>query len=169
MACFSEDLEELEILPASTKPRASHHRSPGGERSVETGGARRASLKGREGDIVSRTLELFQRRHWGHFWETGWSAYGLFWAHIYHLELNWTSRRFQAVRSATDVPARCMLISPKCVKLTAWCSARGSDSDSSSEMNLTCVSWLQLTYISRPLWTCAVAAFEGFSSESDQS
>ena len=32
----------------------------------------------------------FQRQLWGHFWETGWSAYGLFRAHRYHLELNWT-------------------------------------------------------------------------------
>ena len=40
---------------------------------------------------VRRTLEPFQRRHWGKFWETGWGAYGLFRAHRYHLELNWTS------------------------------------------------------------------------------
>ena len=35
-------------------------------------------------------LEPFQRQRWGNFWETGWSAYGLFRVHIYHLELNWT-------------------------------------------------------------------------------
>ena len=28
--------------------------------------------------------------HWGNFWETGWSAYGLFQTRRYHLELNWT-------------------------------------------------------------------------------
>ena len=39
------------------------------------------------------TLESFQRQHWGNFWEMGWSAYGLFWAHRYHLELNWTDWR----------------------------------------------------------------------------
>ena len=39
---------------------------------------------------VRRTLELFQRQLWENFWETGWSAYGLFRAHRYHLELNWT-------------------------------------------------------------------------------
>ena len=33
-------------------------------------------------------LEPFQRQHWGNLWETGWSAYGLFQAHRYHLELN---------------------------------------------------------------------------------
>ena len=34
VACLSEDLnvEELETLPAGTKPRTSHDRSPGGER-----------------------------------------------------------------------------------------------------------------------------------------
>ena len=36
------------------------------------------------------TLELFQRRRWGHFWETVWSAYGLLRANRYRLELNWT-------------------------------------------------------------------------------
>ena len=36
---------------------------------------------------IRRTLEPFQRRHWGNFWETGWSAYGLFRLHRYHLEL----------------------------------------------------------------------------------
>ena len=36
------------------------------------------------------TLELFQRQCWGNFWEMGLSAYGLFWAHRYHFELNWT-------------------------------------------------------------------------------
>ena len=34
---------------------------------------------------IRRRLE-----HWGNFWETGWSAYGLFRARRYHLELNWT-------------------------------------------------------------------------------
>ena len=39
---------------------------------------------------VRRTVEPLQRRHWGNLWETGWSAYRLFRAHRYHLELNWT-------------------------------------------------------------------------------
>ena len=39
---------------------------------------------------IRRTLEPFQRWHWQTFWETEWSAYGLFRAHRYHLELNWT-------------------------------------------------------------------------------
>ena len=39
---------------------------------------------------VRRTVELCQRQRWVNFWETGWSTYGLFRAHRYHLELNWT-------------------------------------------------------------------------------
>ena len=46
------------------------------------------SLKGRERAIIRRTLGVLQRRRWGNFWETGWSAYGLFRAHIYHVVLN---------------------------------------------------------------------------------
>ena len=38
---------------------------------------------------IRRTLEPFQRQRWGNFSETGWSAYGPFWAHRYHLEQNW--------------------------------------------------------------------------------
>ena len=43
---------------------------------------------------VRRTLEPFQRHRWGNFGETGWSAYGLFRAHRYHLELNWTELKW---------------------------------------------------------------------------
>ena len=49
--------------------------------------------KGRPSSI-RRTLEPFQRWHWGNFWEMGWSAYGLFQAHRYQLELNWTVKIF---------------------------------------------------------------------------
>ena len=79
------------------------------ERSVDRGSSRRSSLKGtREGhrqealddlpwkdergpSSLGQTLEPFQRQRWGNFWETGWSTYGLFQAHRYHLELNWTA------------------------------------------------------------------------------
>ena len=37
------------------------------------------------------TLEPFQRQHWRNFCEMGWSTYGLFQAHRYHLELNWSA------------------------------------------------------------------------------
>ena len=38
---------------------------------------------------IRQTLEPFQRQRWGNLAETGWSTYGLFQAHRYHLELNW--------------------------------------------------------------------------------
>ena len=84
-------VEKLEALPAGTKPRTWHHRSPGGERRWKRH-PRRSSLKGRERAIVSQTSD----EHWNRFKgnvretsETEWSAYGLFRAHRYHLELNW--------------------------------------------------------------------------------
>ena len=40
----------------------------------------------------------FQRRHWGNFWETGWSPYGHFRAHKCHLELNWTESDWTKLR-----------------------------------------------------------------------
>ena len=62
------------------------------ERGVDRRSTRRSSLKGRDWgpSSVRWTLELFQRRRWANFWETGWSAYGLFRTHRCHLELNWT-------------------------------------------------------------------------------
>ena len=64
------------------------------ERGVERGSTRRSSFeRTREGHAIKWTLELFQRRRWGNFWETGWSAYGLFWALRYlpsWTELSWT-------------------------------------------------------------------------------
>ena len=40
--------------------------------------------------LIRQTLEPFQKRDWGNFWETGWNTYGLFWVQRYNLELNWT-------------------------------------------------------------------------------
>ena len=39
---------------------------------------------------VRRTLEPFQRKLEKRIWEMGWSAYGVFRAHRYHLQLIWT-------------------------------------------------------------------------------
>ena len=66
------------------------------ERGVERGSAWRSSSKGRERgpSSVRRTLELFLRQRWGTFWETGWSAYVLFRAQRYHLELKWNAILF---------------------------------------------------------------------------
>ena len=82
-------LREHETLAAGTKPRTSHHRSPGGER---RGKRKRFTIffkRKREGHRQSV-------EHWncfkGNVGETAerLSAYGLYWAHRYHLELNWT-------------------------------------------------------------------------------
>ena len=41
------------------------------------------------------TLEPFQRQHWANFREMGWSAYGLYQAQWYHLELlGWSQNKF---------------------------------------------------------------------------
>ena len=39
---------------------------------------------------LTRTLEPYQKQHKGNIWETWWSAYALFRADIYYLELKWT-------------------------------------------------------------------------------
>ena len=49
---------------------------------------------------IRRTLQLLQRWHWGHFWEMGWSVYGLFWLRRYHLNLNWTAEWSSLTRRA---------------------------------------------------------------------
>ena len=81
---------------AGTKPRTSHHRSPGwGERRR----MRKRSIillertNERKGHRQSDpTLELFQGQHYGETPERRGGAhnYGPSWAHRYHLELNWT-------------------------------------------------------------------------------
>ena len=61
------------------------------ERGVERGSARRSSLKDQRGpSSIRRTLEPFQRQCRENFWETGWSACGLFWVYRYHPELDWS-------------------------------------------------------------------------------
>ena len=47
---------------------------------------------------IRRTPEPFQRQRWSNFWETGWSAYRLFPAHIYHFELNWWIRVVKRIK-----------------------------------------------------------------------
>ena len=48
-------------------------------------------------------LELFQRQHWRNFWETGWSAYGLFWEHRYPLELNLSNNRWNQMICSSNI------------------------------------------------------------------
>ena len=82
-------VEELETLHAGTKPRTSHHRSPGAER---RGKRQRLTI------FLERTWECHRQsdEQWNYFKSnarenhsgTGWSVYGLFLAHRYHHELN---------------------------------------------------------------------------------
>ena len=61
---------------------------------------------------VRRTLlEPFQRRHWGNFREMGWSAYGCFRAHRYHVELNWAG---ESVTLSYDVAQASYLLMHCC-------------------------------------------------------
>ena len=68
-------VEELETLPAgTTKPRTSHHRSPGGERSRKRKPLNDLPWEDRERAIgsIRPRLELFQGKLWGNSWETEW-------------------------------------------------------------------------------------------------
>ena len=90
---------------------------------VKRGSARRSSLKGRERTIViRRTLEPFQRQPWGNFWKTGWSAYGLFRANRYHLELKWTELKDHKVLKSLTTEG---LYRSFVVVKTYWCCWRG--------------------------------------------
>ena len=58
----------------------------------------------RESSSVRRTLELFQRQLLEISWETRWNAYGLFRAHRYHLELDWTEHVSTLLRALHWLP-----------------------------------------------------------------
>ena len=89
VACFSENLKCWEAWDISCGHKSQGHHTINclEERGMERGSARR-SLKGWGPLSIRGTLEPFQRKCWGNFWETGWGIYGLFWAHRYHLEVN---------------------------------------------------------------------------------
>ena len=68
-------VQELETLPAGTKPRASRTVDRLEERGMEREALDNLIWKN-EMDIISQTnLEPFQRQHWGNFW--GWGEGGL--------------------------------------------------------------------------------------------
>ena len=48
-------------------------------------------------------VELFQRQHWRNFWETWWSAYGLFWEHRYHFELHLSNNRWNQMICSSNI------------------------------------------------------------------
>ena len=65
-------VEELETLPVGTKPRTSHHRSPGWEKPGKS--KRQMIFLGKTRDPggpspIRQALELFQRQHWGNFFK----------------------------------------------------------------------------------------------------
>ena len=61
------------------------------ETGAERGGARRSYLKRRDSAIVNQTnIGTISKATLGKLMRQGWSAYGLFRAHTYHLELNST-------------------------------------------------------------------------------
>ena len=92
MACFSEDLKCWGGWDTTCRNKAKDITSSIAWR-------REAWKEEAVGDLpwkdergpssVRRTLEQFQPQRWGNAWDTGWSAYGLFRAHRYHLELKW--------------------------------------------------------------------------------
>ena len=113
---FSICTKDVTRLPARTLTVDIYSQSQGHhtidrleERGLERGSTRRSSLKGRE-------REPFQRQRWGNFWETGWSAYGLFRAHRYHLELternsthkNPCCRKFETFLDGLTCPRDCV-------------------------------------------------------------
>ena len=78
-------VEKLETLPAGTKPRTSHHRSPGGERRGKIFLERTRESHRQSGEHWNRFKgnvgETSERRHGAHM---GFSE-----PHRYHLKLNW--------------------------------------------------------------------------------
>ena len=87
MACYSEDLKCWEAWDKAkdTTPLIAWSREALKEEALDD-----LHWEDERGpSSTRRTLEPFQRQCWGNFWEMWWSAYGLFRAHRYHLELNW--------------------------------------------------------------------------------
>ena len=95
VACFSEDLKCWEAWDTTCghkakdiTPSIAWRREAWKEEALDD-----LPWKDERGpSSIRRTLEPFQRQRWGNFWETGWSAYGLFRVHRYYLELNWTEQ-----------------------------------------------------------------------------
>ena len=55
---------------------------------------------GKEAPSIRWTLELLQKQRWANIRETGWSTYGLFRVHRYHLELKWDHATAKCVHSS---------------------------------------------------------------------
>ena len=108
-------VEEFETLPAGTKPRTPHHRTLGGEAWKEEVIDNLPWKDERGPSSVRRTMEPFQRRHWGNFWETGGGAYMGFSERIDTI-LNWTL----SVSLSISVRARARVCVCMCVFNFLW-------------------------------------------------
>ena len=96
VACFSEDLKCWGAWDTTCGRKAKDidRLQEGG---VERGSTRRSSLNVRERAIVSQTnIGTVSKAT---FWETGWSAYGLFRAHMYHFERKGTGWELLSLRN----------------------------------------------------------------------
>ena len=100
VACFSEDLKRWEAWDITCGHKAKDiTQSITWRREVCKEEALDNPWKNKRGpSSVRQTLEPFQRQCWRNFWEMGWRTYGLFWAHRYHLELNWTENEDCALK-----------------------------------------------------------------------
>ena len=97
VACFSEDLK-CGGAPDTTCRYKTEYITPSIAPGVERGSARRPLLTGweRQPSSIRRALELYFK---GNVRETAWSANGLFWAHRYPLQLNWSNHRHRKMPS----------------------------------------------------------------------
>ena len=79
---------ELETLPTGTKPRTSHHRSPGPPEVSKEEALDYLPWKDERGpSSFKRTTEPFQRWRWGNFRQTAWAFPS---AKIPSWKMNWT-------------------------------------------------------------------------------
>lgn len=85
-----QHVEELETLPAGTKPWTLHHQVRGRER-VKRGSAWQSSLEGQERTFINetniRTISKTKEMLWKHLRDRV-NVYGLFQSYRYHPELN---------------------------------------------------------------------------------
>ena len=122
VACFSEVLKFWEAWDTNLRAQSQWHHTIDRleERGMQRGSARRSSFeRTREGHRQSdEHWNRFKGKRWGNVLETGWNAYGLFRAHRYHLELNWTELR--TARPAFQKTAASCKCSPLSALVYFW-------------------------------------------------
>ena len=59
---------------------------------------------------IRLTWGMFQRQQWCNVWETGWSTFGLFRVHTYHLELNWTGLCWSSLSCLVSMWVCCLVL-----------------------------------------------------------